>query len=105
VSSPNLSLNLSLCDSIVTIVGEIVTRASFSSRGSMRSEWQRSGLTRIGAVVKSVPAWGDATSRSQGSSLERAVRPAWRGAQTSPVQGGAVKPAWLGGQIAPPPEF
>jgi hypothetical protein len=32
VRSPNLSLNLSLCDSIATIVGEMVTRASFSSR-------------------------------------------------------------------------
>jgi hypothetical protein len=34
------------CGFIVTIVGEMVTRVSFASRGSMRREWQRSGLTR-----------------------------------------------------------
>jgi hypothetical protein len=32
---------------IVTIVGEMVTRVSIASRGSVRREWQRSGLTRI----------------------------------------------------------
>jgi hypothetical protein len=30
----------------VTIVGEMVTRVSFASRGSERREWRRSGLTR-----------------------------------------------------------
>jgi hypothetical protein len=46
VISPNLSLNLSSCRFIVTIVGEMVTRVSFASRRSVRIEWQRSGLIR-----------------------------------------------------------
>jgi hypothetical protein len=46
VSSPNPSLNLSSCGFIVTIVGETITRVSFASRGSVRREWRRSGLTR-----------------------------------------------------------
>jgi hypothetical protein len=33
-------------------------------------------LPRGKAVVRSVPAWGDASSRSRGAVLERAVRPA-----------------------------
>jgi hypothetical protein len=44
------------------------------------------------AVVRSVPAWGDASSRSRGAVLERAVRPAWLGGQTGPAQRGAVPP-------------
>jgi hypothetical protein len=39
----------------------------------------RMPLPRGKAVVRSVPAWGDASSRSQGAVLERAVRPAWLG--------------------------
>jgi hypothetical protein len=35
----------------------------------------RMPLPRGRAVVRSVPAWGDASSRNRGSSLERAVRP------------------------------
>jgi hypothetical protein len=46
VSSPNPSLNLNSCDFIVTIVGEMVTRVSFASRGSVRRSCVRSGLTR-----------------------------------------------------------
>jgi hypothetical protein len=46
VSSPNPSLNLSSCGFIVTIVGDMVTRVSFASRGSERREWRRSGLIR-----------------------------------------------------------
>jgi hypothetical protein len=53
------------------------------------------------AVVRSVSAWGDASSRSRGGFLERAVRPAWRDGQTGPAQRGVVRPAWLGGQTAP----
>jgi hypothetical protein len=54
-------------------------------------------LPRGKAVVRSVPAWGDASSRSQGAVLEGTVRPAWPGGQTGPAQRGAVRPAWLGG--------
>jgi hypothetical protein len=43
VSSPNRSLNLSSYDFIVTIAGEMVTRVSLASRGSMRRKWLRSG--------------------------------------------------------------
>jgi hypothetical protein len=39
---------------IVTIVGDMVTRASFALRGSVRREWQRSGLTRIGTTLSMV---------------------------------------------------
>jgi hypothetical protein len=53
-------------------------------------------------VVRSVSAWGDASSHSRGAVLEGAVRPAWLGGQTGPAQRGAVRPAWLGGSTAPP---
>jgi hypothetical protein len=60
----------------VTIGGEMVTRVSFASRGSVRREWRRSGLTRTNhpsngvleprvqmpranASVRTVPAWGE----------------------------------------------
>jgi hypothetical protein len=72
---PQPKLNLSSCGFIVTIVGEMVTRVSFSSRGSVRREWQRSGLTRYHpsngvieprvqmprakASVSTVLAWGE----------------------------------------------
>jgi hypothetical protein len=42
------------------------------------------------AVVRSVPAWGDASSRSRGTVLDWAVRPAWLGSQTSPAQRGRL---------------
>jgi hypothetical protein len=61
----------------------------------------RMPLPRGKAVVRSVPAWGDASSRSRGAVLEGAVRPAWLGGQTGPAQRGAVRPAWLGGSTAP----
>jgi hypothetical protein len=51
VSSPIPSLNISLCGFIVTIVGEMVTRASFASRRSVRREWKRSGLTRTSPIL------------------------------------------------------
>jgi hypothetical protein len=103
----------------VDIVGKRVTRMSFASSGSVRKGWQRSGRTRIGttlpmvylslvchcpgvkAVVRRVPAWGNASSRSRGVVLERAVRPAWQGGQTGPAQRGAVGPAWLGSSTTP----
>jgi hypothetical protein len=47
-------------------------------------------LPRGKAVVRSVPAWRDVSSRSRGGSLERAVRPAWRGGQTGPAQRGRL---------------
>jgi hypothetical protein len=47
-------------------------------------------LPRGKAVVRSVPAWGDASSRSRGAVLERAVRPAWLGNQTGPAQRGRL---------------
>jgi hypothetical protein len=53
----------------------------------------RMPLPRGKAVVRSVPAWGYASSRSRGAVLERAVRPAWLGGQTGPAQRGAVRPA------------
>jgi hypothetical protein len=91
---------------------------SFASRGSgkrMAKEWAnkdrynpphgvpkpRMPLPRGKAVVRSVPAWGDASSRSRGAVLEGAVGPAWLGGQTGPAQRGAVRPAWLGGSTAP----
>jgi hypothetical protein len=61
----------------------------------------RMPLLRGKAVVRSVPKWGDASSRSRGAFLERAVRPAWLGGQTGTAQRGAVRLAWLGGSIAP----
>jgi hypothetical protein len=67
----------------------------------------RMPLPRGKVVVRSVPAWGEASSRNRGGFLEKAVRPAWRGGQTNPVQRGrsdrpsqVVKPAFpkfLGG--------
>jgi hypothetical protein len=58
-------------------------------------------LPRGKTVVRSVPAWGDASPRSRGAFLERAVRPAWLGGQTGPAQRGAVRLAWLGGSTSP----
>jgi hypothetical protein len=48
----------------------------------------RMPLPRGRAVVRSVPTWGDASSRSRGAVLEGAVRPAWLGGQTGPAQRG-----------------
>jgi hypothetical protein len=59
-------------------------------------------LARGKAVVRSVPAWRDVSSHSQGAVLEGAVRPAWLGSQTGPAQRGAVRLSWLGGLTAPP---
>jgi hypothetical protein len=42
-------------------------------------------LPRGKVVVRSVLAWGDASSRNRGVFLERAVRPAWLGGQTGPA--------------------
>jgi hypothetical protein len=50
----------------------------------------RMPLPRGKAVVRSVPAWGDASSRSRGVVLERAVRLAWLGGQTGPAQRGRL---------------
>jgi hypothetical protein len=61
----------------------------------------RMPLPRGKAVVRSVPTWGDANSRSRGAILERVVRLAWLGGQTGPAQRGAVRPAWLGGSTVP----
>jgi hypothetical protein len=44
----------------------------------------RMPLPRGKAVVRSVPAWGDASSRSWGAFLDRAVRLAWLGGSTAP---------------------
>jgi hypothetical protein len=48
----------------------------------------RMPLPRGKAVVRSVPAWGDASSRSRGAVLERAVGPAWLGGSTAPQNSG-----------------
>jgi hypothetical protein len=61
----------------------------------------RMPLPRGKAMVRNVSSWGDVSSRSRRAFLERAVRPAWLGGQTGPVQRGAVRPAWLGGSTAP----
>jgi hypothetical protein len=45
----------------------------------------RMPLPRGKAVVRSVPTWGDGSSRSRGVFLERAVRPAWLGGRTGPA--------------------
>jgi hypothetical protein len=58
-------------------------------------------LPKDKAVVRSVPSWGDASSRSRGAVLERVVRLAWLGGQTGPPQWGVVRPARLGGSTAP----
>jgi hypothetical protein len=50
----------------------------------------RMPLPRGKAVVRSVPVWGDGSSRSRGGVLERAVRPAWRGGQIGPAQRGRL---------------
>jgi hypothetical protein len=50
----------------------------------------RMSLPRGKAVVRSVPAWGDASSHSRGAVLERAVRPAGLGGQTGPAQRGQL---------------
>jgi hypothetical protein len=50
----------------------------------------RMPLPRDKAVVRSVPTWGDANSRSRGAVLERAVKPAWLGGQTGPAQRGRL---------------
>jgi hypothetical protein len=65
----------------------------------------RMPLPRGKAVVRSVLAWGDASSRSRGIVLERAVRPAWLGGLTGPAQSGAVRLSRLGGSTAPPPRI
>jgi hypothetical protein len=39
----------------------------------------RMPLPRGKVVVRSVPAWGEVSSRNRGGFLEKAVRPAWRG--------------------------
>jgi hypothetical protein len=46
----------------------------------------RMPLPRGKAVVRSVPAWGDASSHSRGGFLEKVVRLAWRGGQTGLVR-------------------
>jgi hypothetical protein len=58
-------------------------------------------LPRGKDVVRSVPAWGDASSHNRGAFLERAVTPACLGGQTGPAQRGTVRPAWLGGSTPP----
>jgi hypothetical protein len=50
----------------------------------------RMPLPRGKAVVRSVLAWGDASSRSRGDFLERAVRLAWLGGKTGPAQRGRL---------------
>jgi hypothetical protein len=47
-------------------------------------------LPRGKAVVRSILAWGDASSRSRGVFLERVVRPARLGGQTDPAQRGRL---------------
>jgi hypothetical protein len=54
VSSPIPSPSLRSRSSIVIIVGEMVTIVSFASRGSMRREWRRSGLTRKSTTLPMV---------------------------------------------------
>jgi hypothetical protein len=81
----------------VAIVGKRVTKDEFCFKRKreewMTKEWAnkdrynpshgvpkpRMPLPRGKAVVRSVPAWGDASSHSRGAVLERAVRPAWLG--------------------------
>jgi hypothetical protein len=50
----------------------------------------RMPLPRGKAVVRSVPAWGDVSSRSRGDFLERAVRPSRRASQTGSAQRGQL---------------
>jgi hypothetical protein len=50
----------------------------------------RMPLPRGKAVVRSVPTWGDASSRTLGVVLERAVRPSWLGGQTGPAKRGLL---------------
>jgi hypothetical protein len=48
----------------------------------------RMPLPRGKAMVRSIPTCGEASSRSRGVVLERAVRPAWLGGHTGPAQRG-----------------
>jgi hypothetical protein len=48
----------------------------------------RMPLLRGTTVVRSVTAWGGASSRSRGAVLERAVKPAWLRGQIGPAQRG-----------------
>jgi hypothetical protein len=50
----------------------------------------RMPLPRGKVVVRSVPAWGDASYRCRGAVLEGAVKPAWLGGQTSLTQRGRL---------------
>jgi hypothetical protein len=50
----------------------------------------RMPLPRGKAVLRSVPACGDASSRSRGGFLEKAIIPAWRGGQTGLPRGGRL---------------
>jgi hypothetical protein len=50
----------------------------------------RMPLPRGKAMVRSVPTWGDASSRSREAVLEGAVRPAWLGGQTGHAQRGRL---------------
>jgi hypothetical protein len=50
----------------------------------------RMPLPRGKAVVRSVPTWGDASSRTLGVVLERAVRPSWLGGQTGLAKRGLL---------------
>jgi hypothetical protein len=61
----------------------------------------RMPLPKGKGFVPKVPAWGDERSHSRGGGLERAVRPARHGNQISPSLGMAVRPAWLGDQTDP----
>jgi hypothetical protein len=55
----------------------------------------RMPLPRGKAMVRSIPTWGDASSCSRGVVLERAVRPAWLGEQTSLFIGShSLPPLW-----------
>jgi hypothetical protein len=53
-SNPIQRLSLSPKGFIVSIVGEMATNMSFASRGSVRREWRRSGLTRTSTTLPMV---------------------------------------------------
>jgi hypothetical protein len=107
MSNPNQIQNRNQSGFIVTIVGEMVTKGSFASRGSERRErmtkdWankdmynpshgvpeSRMPLPRGKAIVRTVPTWGDNSAlggRDPAGGIKSA-RPVWAARTAKPVR-------------------
>jgi hypothetical protein len=62
----------------------------------------RMPLPRGKAIVRSIPTWGDASSRSRGVFSGEGGQTGLSRRSDRPCPEGAVRPAWLGGSTAPP---